>query len=58
MGRCANTLPVHHDFRGDCLLSPERMVAGGASTVTNTGVTFAPCACGANDGVTAVWAID
>ena len=56
--RCANTLPVHNNLRGDCLFSPERMVAGGASTVTNTDFTFAPCACGANDGFTAVWAID
>jgi len=56
--RCANTLPVHNNLRGDCLFSPERMVASGASTVTDTDVTFAPCACGANDGFTAVWAID
>lgn len=58
MRRCANTLPIHNDFKGDCLLSPERMIAGWAATVTNADVTFAPCACGANDGFTAVWAID
>ena len=56
--RTANTLAVHNNFRGDCLFSPERMVASGASTVTNTDVTFAPSACGAVDGLAAVWAVD
>ena len=57
--RCtANTLSVDNNFRHDYLLSPEGMVASGASTVTNAGVTFEPGACCAVDGLTAVWAID
>ncbi len=40
------------------MLSPERMIAGRASTVTNADINFAPGACGVNDGRAAVWAID
>ena len=56
--RTANTLAVDDNFRGDCLLSPEGMIAGWAATVTNADVTFAPCACGLNDGLTAFGAVD
>jgi hypothetical protein len=56
--RTVETLPVDGNFRCDHLLSPERMIAGWASTVTNADINFAPGACGANDGLTAVWAID
>lgn len=56
--RTVETLSVDGDFRCDHLLSPERMIAGRASTVTNADVNFAPGACGVNDGLTAVWAID
>jgi len=56
--RTVETLPVDGNFRCDHLLSPERMIAGWASTVTDAGVTFAPCACGPNDGLAAFGAID
>jgi hypothetical protein len=56
--RTVETLPVDGDFRCDHLLSPERMIAGWASTVTNADVNFAPGACGLDNGLAAFGAID
>jgi len=49
---------IDDDFRSHDLLSPEGMVAGWASTVTDTDAVFKPGACGTDDGLAAVWAID
>jgi hypothetical protein len=56
--RTVEALSVDGNFRCDHLLSPERMIAGRASTVTDADVSFAPGACGVNDGLTADWAVD
>lgn len=56
--RTVNTLSVDDDFRSHDLLGFEGMVAGRASTVTDADSGFTPCACGLDDGLTAVGAIN
>ena len=58
MGGALPPLSAENNFRRNYLLSPERMFAGWAATITDADFVFAPSACCADDQCIAFRAVD